>query len=149
MNVMRFEPWNLVNLLNRDLDRFASPRTALSAVGDGDNSVADWLPAVDIVEEKDRFVLRADLPGVRPEDIDINMDDGVLSLSGERHKESTDEAGGLKRVERFSGRFYRRFSLPDTADADGIKARSANGILEVAIPKLPEVKARRIAVEAA
>jgi HSP20 family protein len=108
---------------------------------------SDWTPAVDIVEEKDRYVLRADVPGVKPEDIAVNMENGVLSVSGERFDESTEEAQGMRRVERVSGKFYRRFNLPDTADAEEISARSANGILEVVIPKQPEVKARRITVE--
>jgi HSP20 family protein len=77
------------------------------------------------------------------------MDAGVLSLSGQRFEESRSEDAGLQRVERVSGRFFRRFSLPDTANAEGIRAQSRNGILEVTIPKLPEVQARRIEVEAA
>ena len=77
------------------------------------------------------------------------MEDGVLTISGERHTEKHEEAEGMKRFERVSGRFYRRFTLPETADADGIAARSANGILEVTIPKQPEVQPRRITVEAA
>jgi HSP20 family protein len=77
------------------------------------------------------------------------MDAGVLSVSGERHHESGKETDGLKRVERISGKFYRRFTLPDTADAEGIAAKSSNGILEVTIPKQPEVQARRITVKAA
>ena len=108
-----------------------------------------WVPQVDIVEEKDRFVLRADVPGVKPEDIDVNMENGILSVSGQRHEESREESQGVRRMERITGRFYRRFSLPDTANADAISAKSANGILEVTIPKQPEGKARRITVESA
>lgn len=146
MNLTRFEPWSLVDLMHRDLDRIATRRFGQ---GDAENSVADWLPAVDIVEEKDRFVLRADVPGVKPEDIDVSMDAGVLTVSGERHSETVDEAGDVRRTERTHGRFFRRFSLPDTADAEGITAKSQNGILEVVIPKQAVVEARRIAVEAA
>ena len=109
----------------------------------------DWAPAVDIIEEKDRFVFRADVPGVDPADIDVSMENGVLTVSGERKTETRTEEEGFRRVERSFGRFYRRFNLPDTADAEGIKATSSNGILEISIPKQPEVKARRIAVEAA
>lgn len=146
MNLTRFEPWSFVDLLHRDLDRIAQSRFG----GGGDeNPVANWTPAVDIVEEKDRFVLRADVPGVNPEDMDISMDAGVLTLSGERKSENVTEEQGFRRVERVSGRFFRRFNLPDTADAEGIKAKSSNGILEVTIPKLPEVQARRITVESA
>ena len=145
MNLTRFEPWSLVDMLHRDLDRIAHSRFG---AGNDENPVASWTPAVDIVEEKDRFVLRADVPGVNPEDMDISMDNGVLTLSGERKSENVTEEQGFRRVERVSGRFFRRFKLPDTADAEGIKAKSSNGILEVSIPKLPEVQARRITVEA-
>lgn len=147
MNVTRFEPWNLVNLLHRDLDQLAERRFGrLSAE---ENSVFDWMPAVDIVEEKNRFVLRADLPGVNVEDIDVRMENGVLSIAEERHREAAEEVDGVQRFERSTGKFFRRFSLPETADAENISARSSNGILEVSIPKQPEVQARRIAVEAA
>jgi len=149
MNVTRYEPWSLINLLHRDLDQIAGRQYGLADNNGNGSSVADWVPAVDIIEQKDRFVLRADVPGVKPEDIDVNMEKGVLSLSGERHQESTEESAGMRRVERVSGKFYRRFNLPETADAEEISARSADGILEVVIPKQPTVQARRITVEAA
>jgi HSP20 family protein len=146
MNLTRFEPWSIVDLLHRDLDRLAARRLPAA---EGDAAVTDWVPAVDIIEEKERFVLRADVPGVDPSDIEISMDAGVLSVAGQRTHESRDEDAGLQRMERVTGRFFRRFSLPDTADAENIKAQCRNGILEVSIPKLPEVRARRIEVEAA
>ena len=144
MNIARFEPWTLVDMMHRDLDRLVGQRRVAD-----DSPVTDWVPAVDILEEKDRFILRADLPGVAAEDIDVSMDAGVLNLSGERRAEERGEHLGLQRIERASGRFFRRFTLPDTADAEGITARCSDGILEVVIPKLPEIKARRITVEAA
>ena len=149
MNITRFEPWSLFDAMQRDFDRAAGRRIGYAGSDDNGHSVADWVPAVDIVEEKDRFVLRADVPGVNPEEIDVSIESGILSVSGRRHEESTGETGGVRRLERISGRFYRRFSLPDTANADDISATSANGILEVVIPKQPEVKARRIAVKSA
>ena len=146
MNLTRFEPWSIVDLLHRDLDRLATRRLPQN---DAQGVVTNWVPAVDIIEEKDRFVLRADVPGVAPADIEVSMDGGVLSVSGHRFEESRSDDAGMQRVERVSGRFLRRFSLPDSADAESVKARSNNGILEVTIPKLPEVQARRIEVEAA
>jgi HSP20 family protein len=146
MNLTRFEPWSIVDMLHRDLDRLAARRLPAA---DGDAAVTDWVPAVDIIEEKERFVLRADVPGVDPADIEISMDAGVLSVAGKRSQEPRQEDAGLQRMERVSGRFFRRFSLPDTADAEHIKANCRNGILEVSIPKLPAVRARRIEVEAA
>ena len=145
MTFTRFEPWNYLDLLHRDLDRLVGDRRRSS----DDDSVADWTPAVDIIEEKERFVLRADVPGVRPDDIDVSMDNGILSVSGERHPIARDEESGVQRIERATGRFLRRFTLPETANAEAITAKCADGILEVRIPKAPEVQARRISVEAA
>jgi HSP20 family protein len=149
MNVTRFEPWNLLNQLHRDLDWITGSARPFGTDDIDSGAVAEWRPAVDVLEEKDRFVLRADLPGVVPEDIEISMEKGVLSLSGERREEKTGEVDGRKRIERFTGKFYRRFTLPETADAEKISAKSANGILEVTIPKQPEIQARRITVQSA
>ena len=146
MNIALFEPWNFVDLLRSDLDRLAGQR-AIAQNDDG--TVADWVPAVDIYEEKDRYLLHADVPGVAAEDIDVSMDNGVLKVSGERRAEARTDTGGVQRIERVTGRFFRHFTLPETADAEGITAKVSNGILEVSIPKLPEIQARRISVEAA
>ena len=147
MNMSNFEPWSLINVLHRDLDQIAARRYGLNDNEDSGHSVADWVPAVDIVEEKERFVLRADVPGVSPDDIDVSMEKGVLSVSGQRLEKSGEEARGVQRLERASGKFYRRFVLPDTASADEITASSNNGILEVIIPKQAQVESRRIAVK--
>jgi HSP20 family protein len=149
MHIARFEPWNLFSLLQRDFDQLAARRMGLSGTDDNGNSVADYIPAVDVVEENERFVLRADLPGVDAKSISISMENGALSLTGERKAETSENANGMHRIERVTGRFYRRFSLPESADADNITAKSANGILEVVIPKKQLVQARRITVEAA
>lgn len=146
MNLVRLHPWSVSDLMRRDLNRRAGRRFGSAP---GESGAADWVPAVDIIEEKDRFVLRADIPGVEREAIDVSMHDGVLSVSGERRREQRDGIDGIQRFERASGRFLRRFTLPETADAEGIAAKSANGILEITISKLPEVQARRIDVEAA
>lgn len=138
MRIARFEPWSTIDLLQRDLRRDAPH-----------NSTAAWVPAVDIIEEKGRFLLRADVPGVSAADIDVSMDAGVLTVSGVRLAEERGEDTEIKRTERSTGRFQRRFTLPETADAESITARTSDGILEVVIPKLPEVQARRITVEAA
>ena len=115
----------------------------------GENSnivTSDWVPVVDIKEEKDRFVLNADLPGVDRDNIDITMEDGVLSIRGERQLEDVTDGGEYKRVERAHGSFYRRFALPDEADPDKISARCSNGVLEVVIPKRESVQPKRIQV---
>ena len=147
MNVSRLEPYGLFDLLNRNLDP-AWVRRRRTAGGNSDRAT-DWIPAVDVIEEKERFVLQADLPGMTPDQIDIRMDKGVLSLSGERARDNDSENVGLQRLERMAGKFERRFTLPETADAENISARSRNGTLEITIPKLPEIQQRRITVDAA
>lgn len=149
MNITKFEPWSLLNLVRHDLDPFRTHRLPVHTASGATRTAADWTPAVDIIEEADRFVLRADLPGVEPENIDISMEKAVLSLSGERLGETTVDTDNLHRIERFSGKFQRRFEMPDSADTGTISARSKNGILEVTIPKQAEIQARRINVEAA
>ncbi len=107
---------------------------------------ADWTPAVDISERADSYLLRADLPGVAPEDIEISLKDQVLTLQGSR---AAGETGRSHHAERVSGRFLRRFTLPATIDGERIEARSVHGTLEITVPKLPEVLPRRVTVEAA
>ncbi len=116
---------------------------------DGDQSsvvTSQWAPRVDIREEDKRFVILADVPGVEPKEIEISMEKGILSIKGERKAEAREENGKLTRVERSYGAFYRRFALPDSADADSITAAGKNGVLEISIPKKPEVAPRRIEI---
>ena len=138
MKIARFEPFPYVDFLNRS-----------TAGNPGKQTNAEWQPAVDVLEDKGRFLLRADVPGVSPGDIDVSMDAGVLTISGARISEKNDDATDSQRIERSTGRFLRRFTLPESANAEGITATTHNGILEVVIPKQPEVEARRITVEAA
>jgi HSP20 family protein len=145
MALQRYEPWSLITQLQNELERAFEDRVAH---GERDSTIADWSPAVDIREEDSRFVLRADLPGVEPKDIEVTMEDGVLTLRGKRELERREQREGYRRVERVSGRFFRRFTLPDTADAEAITARSSQGVLEVSIPKQPKLQPRRIAVDA-
>ena len=147
MNVTRLEPYSLLSLFNRDFAPFENRISSRQA--SGERASAAWVPAVDIVEEKEHFLLRADLPGVAPGNIELTTEKGVLHLFGERLSESSESSNGLQRSERVTGKFDRRFSLPETADTDSISATCHNGILEVTIPKLAEIQQRRITVEAA
>ncbi|MHB8471368.1 MAG: Hsp20/alpha crystallin family protein [Gammaproteobacteria bacterium] len=145
MNMMRYEPWTLMGQLQKEMSRLVDPRITNTTE---DNVVtSDWTPAVDIKEETGRFVIAADVPGVDPKDVDVHMENGLLTLRGQRNFESTEEKNGYKRVERVHGSFYRRFSLPDTADAERISAKCSNGVLEIIIPKHEKVMPRKIAVE--
>jgi HSP20 family protein len=107
---------------------------------------SQWVPHVDIKEEADRFLLYADLPGVDPQDIEVQMDKGILTIKGERRDESTLEAERFSRIERRHGSFHRRFALPDSANPEGISASGHNGVLTISIPKRPESTPRRIQV---
>jgi HSP20 family protein len=139
MNIAIREPWGLLNRFNRDFDGFV--RTPASNVA--------FIPAVDVHEEKERFVVHADLPGVKPEEIEITAEKGVLTLRGERKSERSENAAGYERVERVSGSFTRRFALPENVQADAIKAKFTNGVLEVSIPKQAVVAPTRVRIEAA
>ena len=107
---------------------------------------SQWAPLVDIREEPERFVLYADIPGVDPQDIEVQMDRGLLTIKGQRQAEGGGDNARFSRIERLHGAFHRRFALPDSADPEGIQAHGRNGVLEVVIPKRPESKPRRIKV---
>ncbi|MEO6518304.1 MAG: Hsp20/alpha crystallin family protein [Pseudoxanthomonas sp.] len=107
-----------------------------------------WVPSIDVREEAGRFVIFADLPGIAPEQIQIQMDKGVLSIKGERSTGADAELGRYARTERHQGSFQRDFALPDSADAEGIVASGSNGVLEISIPKKAEISPRRIQVGA-
>lgn len=141
MTLMRYEPWSLLNQLSRELDRLHE-----GATHEEPAITADWSPAVDIREEPNGYVLHADLPGVDPKQIDVHMENGVLTIRGQRLPLPKEERDSYKRVERVRGTFFRRFALPDTADSENISARCNNGVLEVHIPKQPKVQPRRIVV---
>ena len=102
---------------------------------------------MDIKEETERFLIHADIPGVDPKDIEVHMENGVLTIQGRREKETREEREGFKRIERARGSFLRRFTLPDTADSEKITAKCNNGVLEVSIPKHNKVQPRKITVE--
>lgn len=146
MSIIRYEPWSLVNRLHHDLDRILG-REFAGTDDESRGAVSDWMPAVDVHEAKDAFVLRADLPGVDPKDIEITMENGVLTLRGRRQSEVTREDSGYRRIERISGEFFRRFTLPDVADSNAISAQTSNGVLTVKIAKRPEVQPKRIEVK--
>lgn len=142
MSLMRYEPWSLLDQMRREMERSMDTRST------EDSSVAtsDWVPAVDIKEDEDGFLIVADIPGVDPKDIEVHMENGMLTIRGQKETENKEERDGYKRVERTSGSFYRRFNLPDTADAEDITANSNHGVLEVRIAKQAKSQPRKIAV---
>ena len=145
MTLVRYEPWSMLSQLRSEMNRMLEN----PAQGEENSAIAtsDWVPAVDIKETDAAFEIHADIPGVNPDDIEVHMENGLLTIKGERKSESKEEKEGYKRVERQWGSFYRRFSLPDSADADKINAKSKNGVLEITIPKQEKAPARKISVE--
>jgi HSP20 family protein len=142
MTILRYEPWSLVNRLHRQLDE------AFTAdAGDADGTW--WIPQVDVHEEPERFAVLVDVPGVEPKDIEITAEKGVLTIRGERHSRTEENSGAYRRLERRSGKFLRRFTLPDSANLDSISAKHTQGVLEVTIPKQAKLQPRRIDVAAA
>jgi HSP20 family protein len=145
MTLVRYEPWRLVNRLHQQLDQVFGDTFGTSE--NSDVSHANWSPAVDIREESDRFVVFADIPGVDRKDIEITAEKGVLTIRGERKNERREQHKGYERVERVLGSFIRRFTLPETANTDEIKAKQNNGVLEISIPKQPQLQPRRISID--
>lgn len=144
MTLMRYKPWSTFNQFQNELNKLFDRR-----LGSDDNSMVEtshWMPLVDIKEEANRFVLYADIPGVDPKNIEITMENGVLSIKGERTDEVKEEQEGYSRIERTKGVFYRRFALPDTADPDNITAHGKHGVLEISLPKREKAKTRKIEV---
>lgn len=142
MSMTQHNPWNLFDQLQHEMNR-SHAHTAKNE----DHAVnSDWSPAVDIKEEDNQFLLIADIPGVNPDDIDIQMESNILTVKGERNSELKSEHKDYKRIERKHGVFYRRFTMPEDVNADAIKAKCENGVLTVIIPKQEAVKPRKITV---
>jgi HSP20 family protein len=140
--VVRFDPFRDVMSLRDEMNRLFS-RT----LGDGSSGTA-WTPAVDIFDTKDAIVLKAELPGLSPDDIDIELDDNVLTLKGERRFQEEVEEGRYHRLERAYGTFQRSVTLPQGVQADKVTAEFDLGVLTVRVPKAEEVRPRKVTVAA-
>jgi len=141
--LVRFDPFRDLTTLREEMNRLFT-RT----LGEGSGGGSTWTPAVDIFDRADAIVLRAELPGLSAEDIDIEVDDSVLTLRGERRFEDTVEEGRYYRLERAYGHFQRSVTLPQGVKADEISATFDQGVLTVRVPKADEVKPRKITVAA-
>lgn len=144
MAIQRYKPLSLIDQLQREMASVFNPPSVESNFGS-----EEWTPAVDIAETAEAYQIHADLPGVKSEEIEITAENGVLTIKGQRQVKTEDENDHYKRIERFSGSFMRRFTLPETADTDNIKATTRDGVLELVIPKMPQTQPKRINVEVA
>ena len=137
MTIVRWEPL-------REFDRLFS--TMFDAPGGDGGTLRRWMPEMDLLETEDAFVLKADLPGMGEDDVNIELEDGTLTVSGERKAEHEQSGEGYVRVERASGAFRRSLTLPKGVDPEAVTARFDRGVLEVRIPKPAERTPRRISI---
>lgn len=146
MRLVNYEPFMGIRQLQDDINRLFS---GLST-HDSSSATADWVPSVDINELDEKFQIFVDVPGVDPKDVEVTLEGGVLTITGERFAQAAkaDDNAVQRRAERGTGRFYRRFILPDTVDADKVKATGRHGVLEILIPKQAKALPRRIKVAA-
>ncbi len=146
MALIRWEPARELQTIQQEMNRlfgtfFDQPG------GEGEGPLARrWIPAMDLVEEGEHFVLRADLPGVSEDQVNVELEDNVLTISGERSSEHEQRRDGYFRLERASGRFSRALTLPEGIDPDSIEASFDRGVLTVRIPKPEQRKPRRVAI---
>jgi HSP20 family protein len=146
MALIRWEPVRELNTLQSEMNRLFNTLFDAPAGGNGGGTLRRWIPAMDLVETDEDFVLRSDLPGLSEEDVNIELEDNVLTVSGERKSEHEDHKEGYYRVERASGSFSRSLTLPEGVDPSKIKASFDRGVLEVRIPKPEERKPRKVAI---
>ena len=145
MALIRWEPVRELNTLQNEMNRLFNS-VFDTPVPNGNTTLRRWIPAMDLVETDDDFVLRADLPGLSEGDVNIELEDNVLTVSGERNSEHEDRKEGYYRVERASGSFSRSLTLPEGVNPDAIKASFDKGVLEIRIPKPEERKPRKVAI---
>jgi HSP20 family protein len=150
MALVRWEPvrelTSLQNEMNRLFNTFFDTPAAGNG-GNGGNGLRRWVPAMDLVETDEHFVLKADLPGLDESDVNIEVEDNVLTVSGERRAEHEDKREGYVRVERAYGSFRRSLTLPAGVNPEAVSANFENGVLEVRIPKPEERKPRKVAIQ--
>jgi HSP20 family protein len=147
MALIRWEPAREISSLQQEMNRlFSTFFDAPAAGGAAGNGARRWVPAMDLVETDEHFVLRADLPGLSQGDVELSLEDNVLTLSGERKAEHEERGEGFYRVERAAGAFSRSLTLPEGVDGDAITARFDRGVLEVRVPKPEQRKPRKLQI---
>ena len=144
----RWDPFRELEEVSSRLNRlFAQPGAQQLAGSDGLTTLADWTPAMDVQETDGEYLIKADLPDVKKDDVHVEIQDGVLTLSGERHQEKEEKGKRFHRVERAYGRFERRMSLPASVDAAHIAAEFKDGVLRVHLPKAPAARPQAVEVK--
>jgi HSP20 family protein len=144
MALIRWEPVGEINMIQQEMNRLFN--SFFDAPAAGEARTRRWIPAMDLVEQDDRFVLKVDLPGLTESDVNVELQDNVLTISGERKQKQEHKAEGYYRLERSFGSFSRSLTLPEGVNADAVAAKFDNGVLEVSIPKPEERKPRRVEI---
>jgi len=142
MGLIRWNPWQELESINRQLTHMLDDSSEEGLIERG-----KWLPAVDIHETDDMFTVEADLPGIDKKDVKVDVEGGMLVISGERHYEKDEKNENMHRIERSYGRFSRSFSLPSYVDTSKVKARMENGVLKVELPKQEAIKPKNVEIE--
>ena len=143
-SLIRFSPTTEVRSLQREIDRMFD---SLIPRGNGDAEQAVWSPRVDLAETDQAYLIELDVPGMKRDDLEVNYQDGSLTVSGERKQQEKEENSSLVRVERRFGRFYRSFDLPQSVDASKIEAKYEAGVLSIEVPKAEESKPRSVQIK--
>jgi len=143
MTIIRWEPLRELSTLQSEMNRLFN--TAFDAP-QGNSGGQRWMPSMDLVETAEGYVLRADLPGVKQDDVKLEVEDNVLTIAGERRAEHTESTEGYVRLERAFGSFARTLTLPRGVDAEAVTAAFADGVLEVHVPKPEQAKPRRVEI---
>jgi len=146
MAIVRWEPLREFSTLQNEMNRLFNTVFDTPAPAGNGGTLRRWLPAMDLIETEDHFVLRADLPGLAEEDVTIELEDRVLTVSGERKAEHEASKEGYHRVERAFGAFSRSLTLPEGIDPDAVAATFERGVLEVRIPKPEQRKPRKVSI---
>jgi HSP20 family protein len=147
MALVRWEPVRELNSLQQEMNRLFSTFFDTPTTGNGASAARRWIPAMDLVETTDHYVLTADLPGLSEGDINLEFEGDVLTLSGERKVEHAGEKEGFYRLERATGAFSRSLTLPDGVDPDAVTATFDKGVLEVRIPKPEQRRPKKVAIQ--
>ena len=145
MDLVRWDPFDGLNRFQSRINELFDETFSRSRMP-SPSATSTWYPPVDILESRDSYLLRAELPGIKKEDVHVEVQEGALTLSGERKFDEPASGVEYHRVERVAGKFSRSFYLPQTIKQDGIKATFRDGILEVHVPKVEEAKPKQIAI---
>ncbi|MBA2882750.1 HSP20 family protein [Desulfosalsimonas propionicica] len=146
MALVRWNPWTTLPTLQDRINRLFEDAVPATESRE-DVGLFEWRPMVDTYEKDDAIMIKAELPGVKKDDISIDVNNGVLSIKGERSHEDDVNEENYYRRERFYGKFQRAFTLPDNADADKIEAGFKDGVLEVKVPKTEQSKGKKVEIK--